>query len=282
MLDRPPYATSWTNRARHAGRNVGGVIVRWGWERMQRYGAIGPMSKKGRGFGAFGVGSVICFPYETIVNEHAFTIGEQTLINTGAVLSCGWGPGHPGLPPDMLRIGDRCLIGRGSSIVAHQSIVIEDDVWTGQQVHITDMNHGYVQLDVPISQQADPDQPVRIGAGSWLGHHVVVLPGVTIGRHVVVGAGSVVTRDLPDFCIAVGTPARVIRRYDETDGWIDVDPDGRPGPKVEDGVAGLANRLRQLAADEQAAAEPAEPVPLRELAEELGEDLMAELDGIAG
>ena len=125
-------------------------------------------------------------------------------------------------------------------------------MWTGQQVHITDMNHGYVDLDLPISQQAGPDQPVRIGAGSWLGHHVVVLPGVTIGRHVVVGAGSVVTRDLPDNCIAVGAPARVVRRHDPVEGWIDVAPDGSPGPRSAEGVAGLANRLRDLEESERA------------------------------
>lgn len=292
MLERHSYTPSWTNRIRHTSRNVGGVVVRWGWERMQRYGAIGPMSRKASGFGAFGLGSVICFPYDTIVNEHAFTIGADTLVNTGAVLSCGWGPGQPGLPPDMLRIGDRCLIGRGSSIVAHLSIILEDDVWTGQQVHITDLNHGYVDLDRPIAQQADPALPVRIGAGSWLGHHVVVLPGVTIGKHVVVGAGSIVTRDLPDFSVAVGSPARVIRRFDETDGWIDVEPDGRPGPKVKDGVAGLANHLRELGLMGSGGA-PSEPSQLKGLAHGLGEDVLAqlgedvlgdmgELDGVSG
>lgn len=75
------------------------------------------------------------------------------------------------------------------------------------------MNHGYERLDVPIAAQNQPESPIRIGDGTWLGHHVVVLPGVTIGRHVVVGAGSVVTEDLPDYCVAVGSPARVIRRY---------------------------------------------------------------------
>jgi len=63
---------------------------------------------------------------------------------------------------------------------------------------------------------------VRIGAGSWLGHGVVVLPGADIGKHVVVGANSVVTGVIPDNCVAVGAPARVIRRFDDVEGWIDV------------------------------------------------------------
>jgi acetyltransferase-like isoleucine patch superfamily enzyme len=61
---------------------------------------------------------------------------------------------------------------------------------------------------------------VRIGDGSWLGHGTVVLPGVTIGRHVVIGANSVVTDDIPDRCVAAGSPARVIRRWVEGRGWV--------------------------------------------------------------
>jgi acetyltransferase-like isoleucine patch superfamily enzyme len=219
MLDRPELTASLSNRARNRGRNVLGETIRRGWDLRQRYGSIGPTSRAARRFGAFGDHSVICFPYDTIVNEYAITIGSSTVVGRDVVLSAGWMPGHRGLPADVVRIGDRCLIGRGSSIVGHGSIIIEDDVWTGQQVHITDMNHGYRALDVPIGRQADAVRPVRIGAGSWLGHGVVVLPGVQIGRHVVVGAGGVVTDDLPDNSVAVGAPARVIRRYDKVLGW---------------------------------------------------------------
>jgi acetyltransferase-like isoleucine patch superfamily enzyme len=112
------------------------------------------------------------------------------------------------------------LIGRGSGIVGHLSITIEDDVWTGHNVYITDQNHGYEDASRPISLQTQPERPVRIGSGSWLGHGVVVLPGVTIGRHVAVGAQSVVTKDLPDYCVAVGNPARIIRVRDEHDRWV--------------------------------------------------------------
>ena len=58
-----------------------------------------------------------------------------------------------------------------------------------------------------------PEDPVRIGWGSWLGTNTVVLPGVSIGRHVAVGAGAVVTSDLPDNAVAVGAPARVVKQY---------------------------------------------------------------------
>jgi acetyltransferase-like isoleucine patch superfamily enzyme len=86
-------------------------------------------------------------------------------------------------------------------------------------VYITDQNHGYGDVDRPISQQTQPEKPVTIGSGSWLGTGTVVLPGASIGKHVAVGANSVVTGELPDFCVAVGAPARVIRQYSPESGW---------------------------------------------------------------
>ena len=69
------------------------------------------------------------------------------------------------------------------------------------------------------SRQVMPERAVVVGDGSWLGYGTVVLPGARIGRHVVVGANSVVVGDLPDRCVAVGTPARVVRRHVEGEGW---------------------------------------------------------------
>ena len=138
------------------------------------------------------------------------------MIGQHVALSAGMIPGQLCVTSPVVRIGDRCLIGRGSGIVGHFSIEIGNDVWTGHHVYITDQNHGYEDISKPISQQTQPERAVRIGDGSWLGHGCIVLPGVTIGRHVVVGANSVVTHDLPDYCVAVGAPARVIRQF--TDG----------------------------------------------------------------
>jgi acetyltransferase-like isoleucine patch superfamily enzyme len=153
------------------------------------------------------------------VNERHIHLGHGTVIAPNVTMSAGWGPGHAGLPDVVVRVGDRCLVGRGSSIIGHRRIDIGDDVWTGYDVRITDMNHGYEDLDHPISGQWQKEAPIRIGNGSWLGHHVVVLPGVTIGEHVTVGAGSVVTADLPDRCVAVGAPARVVRIHTKGRGW---------------------------------------------------------------
>ncbi|MSY44417.1 MAG: acyltransferase, partial [Actinobacteria bacterium] len=107
----------------------------------------------------------------------------------------------------------------------HHSVIIGDDVFTGHNVYITDANHGYEDVEQPIGRQFSPPQPVSIGSGSWLGHGVIVLPGVAIGRNVVIGAGAVVTSDIPDFSVAVGNPARVIRRYFPDRGWVAQAPD---------------------------------------------------------
>lgn len=155
----------------------------------------------------------------TIFNENYISIGSDTLIGPGVALSAGMVPGQVCIASPVVSIGDRCLIGRGSGIVGHLSVTIGNDVWTGHHVYITDQNHGYEDVDRPISSQSQPERPVVIGDGSWLGHGSVVLPGVTIGRHVVIGANSVVTRDIPDFSVAVGSPARVVRQYDPSSGW---------------------------------------------------------------
>jgi acetyltransferase-like isoleucine patch superfamily enzyme len=220
MLRREPLTASLPNRARHLARTAAGEVVQRAWDLVVDVGAIGPRSPRARRFGSFGEGTIVCFPLDALVNEHAIHLGAHTMIAPHVALSAGWGPGHPGLPDEVVRIGDRCLVGRGSSVVAHLAVEIGDDVWTGPNVYITDMNHDYTRLDVPISQQAQPEAPVRIGDGSWLGTGAVVLPGSKIGRHVTVGAGSVVNGHLPDHSVAVGSPARVVRRHDPEHGWV--------------------------------------------------------------
>ncbi|NNE11303.1 MAG: acyltransferase [Ilumatobacter sp.] len=174
--------------------------------------AITPDTRLGRQFGAFGADSVICHPPAALMNTRYVHIGERTVIGPAATLSAGMVPGQECISDPVVSIGDRCLIGRGSGIVGHFSIEMGDDVWTGHHVYITDQNHGYDDPDRPISVQVQPERPVRIGSGSWIGHGSVVLPGADIGRNVVIGANSVVSGHIPDGSVAVGAPARVIRR----------------------------------------------------------------------
>ena len=156
---------------------------------------------------------MICFPPNALFNERYIHIGAGTMFGPadhavgghGARAADGVGPGHH-------RSATGACSARASGIVGHLEIEIGDDVWTGHHVYITDQNHGYEDLTLPISQQVMPERPVSIGSGSWLGHGTVVLPGAPIGRHVVIGANSVVTGDDPGQLVAAGVPARVIKR----------------------------------------------------------------------
>jgi len=178
---------------------------------VARHGTIFAGSRRAQRFGSFGEGSFISYAPIALYNEHAIHIGANTAIGPGVSLSAGMVPGQELLNDHVVTNGDRCLIGRRSSIVAHLEVVIDDDVFFGPNVYVTDQNHAVDDLDLPIGRQSAPERPVRIGAGSWIGTNAVVLPGVTIGRGVAVGAASVVTTDLPDHAIAVGSPARVVR-----------------------------------------------------------------------
>ena len=209
-------------RLPHALHQLAGRLIRRSWEGLSRTAAIGPDTDVGRRFGRFGQGSIICFPWNTIFNERYIRIGEGTMIGPQATLSAGMVPGQECLTDPVVRIGDRCLIGKGSGIVGHFSIEIGNDVWTGHHVYITDQNHGYEDITLPISRQTQPERAVVIGDGSWLGFGTVVLPGARIGKHVTIGANSVVTGEIPDFSVAVGVPAKVVRRHIDGQGWIRV------------------------------------------------------------
>ena len=222
MLEREWPEPTWRNRTRARLHGAFGEVVTWFWRKSVEAAAIGPHTRAGRRFGSFGTGSIICFPPNTIFNEQFIRIGEGTMIGPGITLSAGMVPGQVCLSDPVVSIGDRCLIGKGSGIVGHFRIEIGNDVWTGHHVYITDQNHGYDDVTRPISLQTQPERPVSIGDGSWIGHGSVVLPGSRIGRHVTIGANSVVSGEIPDFSVAVGSPARVIRRYVEGEGWVRV------------------------------------------------------------
>ncbi len=109
-------------------------------------------------------------------------------------------------------IGDNVFIGRGSIIDSNLSIVIGSDTFVAPYCFITDTAHNFSDPIVPIRLQGCNYKAVEIGEDVWLGAHAIVLAGVKIGRGCVVGANSVVTRDLPPYVVAVGAPARIIRR----------------------------------------------------------------------
>ncbi len=205
----PPWLRRWASAA---------INALWGW--VTQLGAIGPDDRRARRFGSFGDGSIIAFPPGAIYNERWIRIGSQTMIGPNVSLTAGMAPGQKMVSDPVVSIGDRTLIGQGSYIVGHFNIEIGDDIQTGPYVYITDQNHTYSDPETPIGRQWPVEAGVSIGSGSWLGTGVVVLPGARIGRNVAVGAGSVVVGELPDHCVAVGVPARVIKQYVEGDGWV--------------------------------------------------------------
>lgn len=116
-----------------------------------------------------------------------------------------------------LVIGKNVSIGRHTIIGCSNIIILEDDVRLAPHCHITDRNHRYDIIDTPIWRQpVVMPGPTIIKSQTWLGFGVQVMPGVTIGRHCVIAAGSVVTKDIPDYSVAAGAPAKVIKQYNST------------------------------------------------------------------
>jgi serine acetyltransferase len=191
------------------------------WDTAGALGAIGPDDPRGRRFGAMGRGACLLFPQGAIYNEHLIWVGEGTLVGPNTSITAGMVPGQSMPTNPVVRIGSRCIIGRGSHIVGHWSIEIGDDIQTGPYVYITDQNHSYEDPVEPIGRQWPTEAAVRIGSGSWLGANVVVLPGAQVGEHVVIAAGAVVRGVIPDRCVVAGVPAKIIRRWVDGRGWID-------------------------------------------------------------
>jgi acetyltransferase-like isoleucine patch superfamily enzyme len=146
-------------------------------------------------------------------------IGSQVTIHKSCWIQVLRSDGGDDTPK--LIIGNNVGIGMNSTISVARKVVIEEFVFTARNVYISDHGHEYRDTRKPIAVQGIADiREVVIGARTWLGQNVVVLPGVKIGKHCVIGANSVVNKDIPDFSIAAGVPARVIRRYDhEKQSW---------------------------------------------------------------
>lgn len=119
---------------------------------------------------------------------------------------------------------DGCYIAADSILSGKNRVHLEAKVMVGQHVVIQDHNHAYEDIDVPIIDQGITEGgTIRIGEGSWIGHGAAILCSrgdLTIGRHCVVSANSVVMQSLPDYSVAFGIPAKIIRQYNpETETW---------------------------------------------------------------
>jgi serine acetyltransferase len=126
-----------------------------------------------------------------------------------------------------LIIGDGTNIGNFNHIYATNSIIIGQNVLTADKVYITDNLHSYEDVTSPIIRQPIKQiSNVIIGDGTWLGENVCVI-GAKIGKNCVIGANSVVTKDIPDYSVAVGTPAIIIKRFCiKNNTWLKTDNKG--------------------------------------------------------
>lgn len=153
-----------------------------------------------------------------IVNPQYVDMGGQVFIDDDVELCVN--QTMPGVTPKLL-IGNRVHFGKMNRIGCDNKIVIEDDVLFAPHVHISDRNHGFEDIHTPISRQKVTSKgPVVIGAETWIGFGCQVMSGVKIGRHCVIAAGAVVVKDVPDYSVVGGNPARILKQYNQiTNKW---------------------------------------------------------------
>lgn len=122
-----------------------------------------------------------------------------------------------------LSIGEGSIIGHFNHIFATGEVEIGKNVLTADKVFISDNQHEFADINIPIHSQGIKQlNKTIIGDGSWIGENVCIM-GASIGKNCVIGANSVVIKDIPDYSVAVGSPAKVIKKYDViTNLWISV------------------------------------------------------------
>jgi acetyltransferase-like isoleucine patch superfamily enzyme len=141
--------------------------------------------------------------------ERRISIGDHVFIGPDSWLQTISGEESG---PIAISIGSGTSIAGACVISAVKNVTIEDNVLVARNVYISDHIHRYIQAGVPVlAQGLDKIMPVLIKRGAWLGQNVVVCPGVTVGEGAVIGANSVVTQNIPDYCVAAGAPARVVK-----------------------------------------------------------------------
>ncbi|MCE5177950.1 MAG: acyltransferase [Porphyromonadaceae bacterium] len=141
-----------------------------------------------------------------IVPFNVFSMGSYSVIEDYAIINNAVGD---------IVIGNHTRIGLGNTIIG--PVTIGNKVNLAQNIIISGLNHNFEDAEVAIADQGVHTAPVTIEDDVWIGGNSVILPGTRIGEHVVIGAGSVVTKDVPAYSIAVGNPARVVKQYDVED-----------------------------------------------------------------
>ena len=144
-----------------------------------------------------------------VVPWNKFELGEDSTIEDFSAINNGVGP---------VIIGDRTKIGLSNTIIG--PVTIGNDIRLAQNITLSGLNHNYEDVSMPIHVQGVSTSPIVIEDDSWIGSNVVVVAGVTIGKHSIVAAGSIVTKDIPPYSVVVGNPGRVLKQYNhQTKVW---------------------------------------------------------------
>lgn len=162
-----------------------------------------------KGFKTFGSRSLISLPFRS-GQEHRIVIGSGVFVGPDCWIEVVAPPGDDSEPA--IVFADHVSIAGSCTITAVKHVHIGAGALIARFVHISDHSHAFSDPGLPVKDQGVTNvAAVHIGEGAWIGHGVVICPGVTIGRNSVIGANSVVKESIPDYCVAVGAPARVLR-----------------------------------------------------------------------
>ena len=147
--------------------------------------------------------------------QKRIVIGDHTSIQSHSILGCWEIYGDQQFSPSII-IGNHCSIGEYNHITACNKITIGDGLLTGRYIYIGDNAHGGLSWEEaeisPVRRHLTSKGEIKIGRNVWIGDKVSIFGGVTIGANVIIGAGSIVTHDLPSNCMAAGAPAKIVKQ----------------------------------------------------------------------
>lgn len=148
-----------------------------------------------------------------LLPNHSFKMGKRAVVESNTIVNNIVGP---------VAIGDDSLIGMGSVVIG--PVTIGNDVLLAQNVVLSGLNHGYKDLNKTIREHKVTTRPITVSDDVWIGANAVITAGVHIGTHCIVGGGAVVTKDVPDYCIVSGNPAKIIKRLEKSENIRDFIP----------------------------------------------------------
>jgi len=142
-----------------------------------------------------------------VIPYNKFEIGKESIIEDFCTINNGVGD---------VFIGDESRIGLSNVIIG--PVKIGNSVILAQNIVVSGLNHTYEEINIPIRFQKVSTSPIVIEDEVWIGANSVITSGITIGKHSVIAAGAIVTKDIPAYSIAVGNPARIVKKYNFNSG----------------------------------------------------------------